>query len=460
MGNRLSLKEKLTYTVGNFGIGTIGGIHMLYLVYFFFPPKDKGIPYVVPQKTFFLGLTILGLILAASRIFDAITDPIIANRSDNSKHKLGKRVPFLRKYALLTAAAHVLVFFVPVPGQVHVLNTIWLAVLMFLIAIFFTLYSVPYYSLMVEMAKDPHDKIDLATMHSFFWFTGFLISSFSSGSWDMISNLLNVSTTTSIKISFVFLAILSAIALLIPAFTIDEKKYASKNGPVKKPEGILHSMKKVLGNKNFLVYIIANTTYTLSTFMFEAGLLYFVTVLARKDESVQGLLTTLIGGLTLLSYPLINKIAKAKGKKFIMKLGFFMFALTFIDITLLGLGLVSVEILLFLVILIAPIPQAIFGILPPAMVADCAAYDMHMTGEDHSAMFMAVNSFFGKLGGSLATVLFTSFLVFGKDPGHDLGIRIATIAGAILSMASMFIITRYNEKEVMTYADSYRAKEM
>ena len=44
--------------------------------------------------------TIIGLITAIGRVFDAVTDPLVGNWSDNLKSKLGRRIPFMRWSAI------------------------------------------------------------------------------------------------------------------------------------------------------------------------------------------------------------------------------------------------------------------------------------------------------------------------------------------------------------------------
>lgn len=461
--SRLSLREKIIYSVGNGGIGVFMGLHMWYLVYFFFPPKDTGIDYVIPQKSFFLGLTILGLIIAVSRIIDAVTDPIIANYSDNYQHKLGKRIPFMRRYAIFLAITYVAVFWIPMPDQISNLNVIWLAVILILTALGMTLYSVPFYSLVIEIAKHPEDKIDLGTFNSAFWFVGFLLTSFLTSLWQPLQTIFDMGVIKSLQVSFAIAGALGVVLLFIPAFCIDERKYRDESKLIgaqeevskHKKQALVPSMKKVMSNKNFTRFICANTFYTVATYMFETGLIYFITVLAMQKASLQGPLTTIIGGATLLSYPFINKLTKKKGKKFIMILGFILFGLSFIVITLFGVKGLPIFLLMGILGLLAPLPQAIFGILPTVMVADCAAYDHYKTGEDNGAMYVAVSYFFSKIGYSIATILFTSLLLFGKDPGQDLGIRLTTILGAVLAFLSIGLIIKYNEKEVMSYTKAY-----
>jgi len=455
---KLSLRIKLIYACGNLGVAIITVMHMLFLVYFFFPPKESGIQYLIPQTSLFMGLTILGLILAFGRIVDAVLDPVIANYSDKLNHKRGKRIPIMRRAALPFALCYVLVFFVPVSTGISTWNVVWLFGFLILSAFFFTCYMIPFYSLMVEMAKTSNDKVDLGTISSAFWFLGFLLVSFVSGMWKPISQMLSISMIWSVRITFSITALIGFIFLMIPALFIDERKYVTTTYQRTK-EKVLPSLKKVLQNKNFRYYLVANTGYSIATYIFESGLIYFITVLAVMEASTQGTLTTVIGALTLLCYPLINILAKRKGKKFVLNTSLLLFCLTFIVISTFGVFNINIYILFGLVVLLSPFAQASFGILPQVITSDCAAYDRYKTNEDKSGMYIAANGFFGKLGGSLAMILFTSFLLFGKDIGNDLGIRIATIFGAVLSLVGMFLMKKYNEAEIMTYMNELKTEE-
>lgn len=447
---KLSLKEKLLYATGNLGIALITVIHMLFLVFIFFPDSGARLDYMIPQESLFLGITILGIILFSSRLFDAVTDPWIASISDQSKNKKGKRLPLMRKAAIPMALSYVLVFFVPFSDGIYTVNIIWLAAFMILSALFLTLYSIPYYTLMVDMAKSPEDKVDLGTFSSAFWFVGFLIVSFATSLWDPLEKLFNLTRLGSMQLSFVIIAILGLVFLFIPTIFLDEKKYESKE--VANRVSIKAAIKTVSKNKSFVAFFFGNTAYGTATYFFETGLIYYITVLALLEEGIQGPLTTVIGVLTLASYPLINKMAKKMGKKPVMLVGFILFMVTFLIVSALGLWGINPWILLVAMAIIIPFSQAAFGILPGVMAADCASYDLFINKEENSGMYVAAMGFSAKLGGSIATILFTSFLLLGKDRGDDLGLRIGAIFAAFLSVIGIITMLKYNEKQILSYA--------
>ena len=450
--HRLDLKTKVFYACGNLGIGFVGITHMLYLIYFFFPPKDAGLPYVIPQGSLLFGLTVLGLITALGRLVDAITDPLIATWSDNCEHPKGKRTVFMRRTSLFFAGAYVLVFFVPLPDSIYSINVGWIALMLVLAALFQTIYTIPHNALLVEIAEHPDDKVDLTTFSSMFWFAAFLCVSFSSFVWNFLQVQFDLTLATAMKYTFGLMCGIGFIFLMVPAIFIKENKYKKQNAKQAERIPFKKSLKLVLSNKNFCILLCWSALYNVATYFFECGLIYYITVLALKKAQMQGPLSIIIGAITLASYPFVNHFAKKIHKIKIVKLGFILFMLMFVCLSVMGLWGIPIYVMLALVIVFAPLPQSIFGMLVGAMSADCAAWGEATSKENVAGMYMAAGGFVAKIGATLATILFTSLLLFGKDVGDDLGIRFITIVGVILCALGLIFAQKYNEKEVMSYA--------
>ena len=457
---RLDLKTKMIYACGNVGIGFVGVTHMLYLIYFFFPPKETGLPYVIPQGSLFMGLTVLGLITALGRLVDAFTDPWIATWNDNSENPKGKRTAFMKKSGVFFAATYALVFFVPMPESIYSVNVVWIALMLAMAALFQTIYTIPHSALLVEIAQHPDDKVDLATFGSVFWFISFLCVSFSSYIWGFLMDQFGLDLALAMKYTFALMCSIGSVFLLIPAFFIKETKYRK---PVIREEAdkipFKKALKLVFKNKNFCVLLCWSTLYNLATQFFEGGLIYFIVVLAQKDANMQGPLSVIIGVITLISYPFVNYFAKKYEKIKLVKLGFVLFLLMFACLSIMGFWGIPIYIILALVVIFAPLPQSIFGMLPGAMGADCAAWGEANTNENVTGMYMAMGGFVAKIASTLNTILFTSLLLFGKDIGDDLGIRLVTIIGGILCVIGFGFACKYNEKEVMSYTKKQVTKK-
>ena len=89
---RLTKKQMRIFAVGQLGWSTLSGIISAWLVTFYLPTSDDmaagARQYITPGLIIGGFLTILGLITALSRVFDAVTDPWIASLSDRSKNSV------------------------------------------------------------------------------------------------------------------------------------------------------------------------------------------------------------------------------------------------------------------------------------------------------------------------------------------------------------------------------------
>lgn len=155
-----------------FAVGLFTTMLNNYLIYFYQPSKESGIPNLIPQGRIVLGiLTIIGLIKAIGHIIDAVTDPLIAACSDKSRHPDGRRIPLMKKAAIPFGLCALLMFFVPL-GKVSGLNAVWIAAFMWGYYFFFTLYMIPHNALIPELIQDEPLRVNAYTVSSFFFVTG------------------------------------------------------------------------------------------------------------------------------------------------------------------------------------------------------------------------------------------------------------------------------------------------
>ena len=73
------------FAIGQLGWSILSALISSWLVNYYQPDTatiESGHALFVPQGAIFLGMTIIGLITAFGRVFDAVTDPIIASASD------------------------------------------------------------------------------------------------------------------------------------------------------------------------------------------------------------------------------------------------------------------------------------------------------------------------------------------------------------------------------------------
>ena len=439
------------YAIGQLGWSIISGLIGSWLVYFYQPNQEAindGMISLIPQGRVVLGvLTIIGLITAAGRIFDAVTDPLVGNWSDNCKSKLGRRIPFLRFSAIPLGLVFVLVFCAPIHG-VSTLNTVWLFVTVLAYYFLITCYCTPYTSLLAELPHNQDEKLKLSMCISLTFIVGTCLGYAAPVIWGALING-GMARIPAMRITFAGLSILATIFMLVPAFGINEKDYCEA-----KPSSsnMFSSLGKTFKNKDFRVFVGQDIIYWFGLAMFQTGLAFFVTSLLHLPEAWT---TYMMGGLTFLSlafYPFITKMTAKWGKKKLLIAAFFGFFLTFGFTALCGdkLSFIPIQVQAVIIVLLGSFPQAIFGIIPQTIVADIALSDEIQTGESRSGMFYAARTFAMKLGQSLAMLMFTSLATIGVAP---FGYRLVALVASICCVLGGVIMTFFNEKKVMETID-------
>ena len=151
--------------------------------------------------------------------------------------------------------------------------------------------------------------------------------------------------------------------------------------------------------------------------------------------------------LSLVFYVPVNMISRKAGKKKLVLLAFGMFSLAYLYTTFLGNALpFSTTVQGFLLVAIAALPMAIFGILPQAMVADISESDAKTTGENREGMFYAARTFAFKLGQSLSMLIFTAVATVGAADGT--GYRIVAGIACGFCLIGGIVLFFYNEKGI------------
>ncbi|MBQ3861929.1 MAG: MFS transporter, partial [Clostridia bacterium] len=117
---KLSNGKVWCFAVGQFGWSVLAALISSWLVNYYQPDRAAiadGQTLFLPEGRVIFGiLTILGAITAFGRVFDAITDPLVASASDKCRSKDGRRIPFMRAAAIPFALCCILTFWSPVNG--------------------------------------------------------------------------------------------------------------------------------------------------------------------------------------------------------------------------------------------------------------------------------------------------------------------------------------------------------
>lgn len=444
MKEKLPLSKQIAYSLGQFGWSLLSGIIGTYVVFYYIPTSKSGIGIVIPQIAFLGFLTIIGMITMLGRFFDAITDPWIATLSDRSKSKRGRRISFMRNSAIPFAIFTVLVFWTPVQGESYI-NAIFLTFTLLMHYLFLTMYVTPFFALLSELGHTPEERLNLSTYISITWFLGFAVASQAPTLWNIFVNM-GFKKETAILIALSILAAIALVFLLIPVFAIDEKRYCES---VPSELKMIESMKATFRNKEFSKFVISDFVYWIAMTTFQNALLYYVTILLDKPEEMLGMLLVLLGVGSFIFYVPVNLLAKKFGKKKLLIFAFFMFAAVYVYGMFLGKMPIPTTVQAYLLVILASIPMAVFGILPNVVIADIAEYDAKNTGIKREGMFFGTRTFVSKLGQMVSMLILSALLLLNKNGNNELGIRLTALFAAALCIPGLIFLFMYNEKKII-----------
>ncbi len=442
------------FALGQLGWASLSGVISNCLVYYYMPEQDllsQGHTLFITQTAVFFGfLTVIGGITALGRLFDAVTDPWIASLSDRCKHRLGRRIPFLRFASIPFGVITVLVFVSPVPEQSPV-NSLFLGVMMLLFYLCMTCYCTPYNALIPELGRTQKLRINVSTYISATYFIGTALAYAVPTVASMLFPTFGVAG--GYRIAVAGLAAVAVICMLIPAFGIDEHKYADTT-PSESPA--LTSLVKTFKNKEFQTFVISDILYWIAFTMFQTGLLFYVTQLMGLDVAWSTILLVLMMGVAFVLYIPVNILAKRFGKKKLVVFAFAFFAATFGITALSGMVGLPNEAWGIFVAILASIPLAILGVLPQAVVADIADVDAIDTGDARQGMFYAARTFAMKLGQAVSMLVFTG--IIAMDIG-DMKYRITAVVACVFCLLGAIVFSRYHEKKVLARIEEELAEE-
>ena len=451
------------FAVGQLGWSMLSGIISAWLVTFYLPTEgvlaNNAVQYITPGLVIGGFLTILGLITALSRVFDAVTDPWIASLSDRSKNKNGRRIPFMRRAAIPLAIVTVLLFCAPVE-KISGWNVAWISVFVVLFYLFMTMYCTPYNALISEFGKTQEDRMFISTAISLTYFAGTLLAYTPFVFAGMLRGA--VGFAWSYRICFIVLAAIAAVCMLIPTFFLKEKDFVDT---VPSNSDMMKSLAATFKNKDFRAFSFSDIMYWIGLTLFQTGLPFFVKVSMGLDESFT---MYFLGGMTVLSacfYPVVSGLVKKFGKKKLTIAGFLGLAVAYVIATLIGIlgtvengnGVIPGIVFGIAICVIAAFPMALLGIIPQSIVADVAEADGYKTGENREGMFFAARTFAMKFGQSLAMLIFTSLAIIGTTQNTNsnditastLGMTIVGAVAVVFCVLGAVILAFYNEKKVM-----------
>lgn len=413
----------------------------------------------------------IGLIMGGSRVWDAVTDPVMGNITDNTRTRWGRRRPWIALAAFLCAFTFVGVWAFP-RGMSSSFYVGWLVISTLLFYLAFTIFSVPYFALGMELSPDYHERTSVMAFRNVTAQAGFFVVS----SLFWLTSLPQFGDRAE-GMRYVGMGIgaLILILTLISVFAAKEHPSALEGQKKQDKVKLLTSVKETLSNQPFRILVGATVFMQIGLLMVN-NLGYYVGVyyvFGGDKGMASGKMLTFMGYASqvcgLISIPILTMLSKKIGKKatilgtialaFVGTLSkWFCFTpsnpwLMLVPPALMSLGLASCWTFIH------------------AMIPDTVDWDELHTGQRREGMYGAIYNWAYKLGVALSLILSgfaLSWTGFDADLGSDqtertlLLMRLFFMVIPAVSVAAGFMMMiRYslNEEQVHAVKEKLAARK-
>ncbi|PKB17285.1 MFS transporter [Flavobacterium sp. 5] len=161
MEERIKLKEKVGYGLGDAASSMFWKIFSMYLMFFY-------------TDVFGLAPAVVGTMFLVTRIWDSCFDPLVGILADRTKSQWGKFRPYLLWTAIPFAIIGVLTFYTPDFNEKG--KIIYAYVTYSLMMMVYSIINVPYASLLGVMSGDRKERTTLSSYRMVFAFGGSLLA--------------------------------------------------------------------------------------------------------------------------------------------------------------------------------------------------------------------------------------------------------------------------------------------
>ncbi|MDE6327947.1 MAG: MFS transporter [Duncaniella sp.] len=206
------LRLKVGYGFGDMASSMFWKVFSYYLPFFY-------------ANVFGISLVDTGILLLVTRIWDAVSDPMMGVVADRTKTRWGKYRPYLLWVAAPFSICGILLFTTPDWG--YAAKLVWAYVTYILMMTVYTGINVPYGAMLGVITDDSTEKTVFSSYRMFFAYAGSFIALFA---WDPLCNMFKDSLGFSIQSSWQFAMIIIAVCcfvLFLLCFSLTREKLAT-----------------------------------------------------------------------------------------------------------------------------------------------------------------------------------------------------------------------------------------
>jgi GPH family glycoside/pentoside/hexuronide:cation symporter len=417
------------YSLPRIGIGVMGILFATYLMKF-----ATDVLLIAPAA--------MGTLIAASRLWDAVSDPMAGYLSDRTRSPLGRRRSWMFGAAIPTGLGLVLIWSPPTAlGGVGLV--VWMGVALLLYETASTAFFVPHGALGVELTPNYHERTRLFGWSHMIGALGMVLGLASL----QLMNVADDKRSFAVALSIVAGTLVAAIILWSTHRLPERADYQGRGG-----RGVLGSFADVFRNRHARLLLVVFGIETFGAASIGMLVPYLVEYVVPMRELMTLLIATYIVPQFALT-PLWIRLARRFGKKRLWLFSMFLSALAFAGF----LPIQEPGPMIWILAFTLGVAGGCGAVVAPSVKADVIDYDELQTGERKEGAYLAIWNLVRKSAGSLtAFVTGWALQMSGFEPGVEqtedakLAIRVLfslVPASCYLVGTLLFARFAFNERE-------------
>ncbi len=359
-----------------YGLPILGLSYLLFFLQFYFLK--------FATDTLLMAPAAVGTLFGVTKLWDAVSDPLVGSWSDRRGGRWGRRRPFLLSALPLLVLGFAMLWDPPEAfGSPP--SPLWIGAGLFIFYTAFTLYMVPHLALGAELSSDSHQRTRVFGSRQI----GFTLGMFAAfGAIQVATNAADVRATTA---QLAFTTALAAIAVLaITPLVIRDPAARGRPGAASLRAGLRDVMRRPSARILLVVWFIENlgvgAVGTMSP---------FVATYLLQQPDVVGTIPAIYVLASVVSVPLWVRISRARSRRRTWMFAMGLAACAFGAMLFIGVGDVLP---LSALLAVAGAAMGCGGVLSSSLLADIIDEDAAETGERKEGVYSAAMTFALKVG--------------------------------------------------------------
>jgi len=215
--------------------------------------------------------TYVAIILMSLRLWDGVADPVMGWISDNFRSKWGRRRPFILVGAILAGLTYPFIWWFPTDMSQEAIMA-WVIGFGIVFYSCFTIWAMPYQSMLMEMTPDYNERTRVAEIRGYFqtaagflngcmWWISMLPIFFINGEASPVNGMRYLS---------IGIGVIIIIFGVLPALFVKERYYESDLVRNQEKVKLTTSLKETFSNRPFIVLCLLTLFFLLGTSIFDS----------------------------------------------------------------------------------------------------------------------------------------------------------------------------------------------